>query len=107
MLLNSEDVLASIQGKCLEDGDRCIVVGDLNARCGVNIDRIIQYDPKYKYVDIPDPLPNPNANGGKLIQFCIDCDFLILNNLSTYFSHWKSALTFRRKSMWISSWTCV
>ena len=93
--------IANIQAKCFSSKEKCIIFGDINARCGESINELVTTDTYFNYTPI-DNISRPNSNGSKLLQVCKDCELLVINNLSTCDMEFKSALTFRKKDQWIS-----
>jgi len=93
--------IANIQAKCFSSKEKCIIFGDINARCGESINELVTTDTYFNYTPI-DNISRPNSNGSKLLQLCKDCELLVINNLSTCDMEFKSALTFRKKDQWIS-----
>ena len=92
----SPATLASITQK-RESDDQCIIIGDLNSRCGTGVQRMVQNHPLLHYTPI-DLMSNPNGND--LLQTCVDNDMLIVNNLRTNSKFFESALTFRWGKTW-------
>ena len=80
------------------------MMGDLNARFGISVQQLPREInlSHFSYPFVPDPLPNPNDNALVLLGMCIDERLLIINNLKTQFSHFKSALTYRQGLTWTS-----
>ena len=74
----------------------CVIVGDLNARCG---DKVCELTADLTYKPIDKTL---NDNGREVIQICKDNKLLVLNNLEAEERNFPSDLTFRRKNKWIS-----
>ena len=95
-----DSYFANLHGKILADPHKkYIILGDLNSRCGYKVNElVIQYDTlQYFPIDI-----ESNTHGEKLLQICKDTNMFILNNLSVSGKLFKSALTFRRKKVWLS-----
>ena len=99
----TDDVIASIQGRCLDsDAASFVVGGDLNARCGAAVNSLVRDGSMFVYEGIQDSIPRPNDTGKKVLQLCDDCNMVIVTNLQTNESHFQGALSFRKKIDWIS-----
>ena len=79
---HSHHILAEIQGRCLQDNEKCIILGDLNSRCGDACNRLSKGS-VMRYSGLQDNVSKPNANGESLLQLCQDCNLLLANNLQT------------------------
>ena len=82
-----------------------VLMDDFNGRFGSNARklpvRLNRND--MSYPEIADPVKVPNDNSNDLIGIlCTDEHVLVLNNLKTCDSHFKSNLTYRQEQTWIS-----
>ena len=93
-------VFGHLQGIVKNDeGKKYIFVGDLNSRVGIPPSRKIGGD-EMSYVGCEDTAIN--NNGKEILQLCEDCDLAVINDLKYKDKHFKSRLSFRKKSNWIS-----
>ena len=76
-----------------------MVIGDFNARMGDNVNKLIGNCASLAY-NVVDP--GVNKNGREIFAICQDHDLVLVNNLSTHFSTFAGALTFRQRKKWIS-----
>ena len=69
---------AEIQTRTMYCAYQYVVLGDLNARCGNNLNTLVKnnIEPQYVPVDFRE-----NENGRDLVQICKDNNLLVLNNL--------------------------
>ena len=90
--------------KMHEFNDRCIVIGDLNARLGTSFRELpVRIDKtQYSYPTLPDPVTTPNDNATAMLGICIDEQMLLVNNLQTPIIHFPSKKTFRKGREWVS-----
>ena len=101
----SDSYFSSIQERCMDSDYQFIVLGDFNSRLGSSIRDLAQEDNDIHITyseDLPDPVQRANQNGRKLLQLCQDIKCVVVNNLKTATRHFKGALTFRKKNVWIS-----
>ena len=91
-------------------GEKCLVIGDMNARIGTSVkdlpDRIGLT--QYSYPVIPDPISTPNDNALAMLGICVEEHMLVVNNLKTPDIHFPSKKTFRKGRNWVSELdTCI
>ena len=91
---------ANIQSMCFSHQGDCVIFGDVNARCGQDVKNLTN-SPDFTYSPV-DNVSRPNSNGQALLQICKDSDLLIVNNLKTPNVTLNGALTFRKRTTWIS-----
>ena len=82
-----------------DEGKKYIFLGDLNSRVGIPPTRKVGWD-ELSYTGCEDTAVN--NNGKEILQLCEDCDLAIINDLKYKDKHFKSRLSFRKKSNWIS-----
>ena len=75
------------------------IMGDLNSRVGVPVDLCFDEE-KLTYNGCEDI--TVNGNGRNILQLCGDTKLAVVNNLKYGEKHFKSQLSFRKKSRWIS-----
>ena len=93
-------VFGYVQGLVKNDeGKQVFVMGDLNSRVGAPTDLYIGKE-KCVYEGIEDAVVNKNGKG--ILQLCEETRLVVINNLRYSDSHFKSKLSFRKKSNWIS-----
>ena len=91
----NENSFAEMQAR---SNDRpCVIVGDLNARCGDKVRELMVPGVTYNPID-----KVQNDNGRDVLQICKDNNLLVLNNLVAEERSFPSDLTFRRRKKWIS-----
>ena len=94
----SEDEMANLQAKTIDDETMIVIVGDLNSRIGAKVHNLISNDSwQYNPVDLGE-----NENGKKLFSICKDNDLVIANNLKTEAVTLTSSPTYRMRSKWVS-----
>lgn len=98
----SHESFAAIHEKLMENNcDKCLILGDVNARLGKAV-RDIANNTEYAYPLIPDDVNTPNDNAYALASVCKDNNLIVINNLKTREKHFVSNLTFKKDSTWIS-----
>lgn len=104
-------LVSKIQEKVLsnECENRCILVGDLNARFGNSVHAMLnslhvqqQLVERFSYSDIPDPVAVPTDNAAVLAGLCVNAQLLLLNNLDAANRHFSGNLTYRQGARWVS-----
>ena len=85
---------------CFSHQGDCVIFGDVNARSGRDVKNLTN-SPDFTYSPV-DNVSRPNSNGQALLQICKDSDLLIVNNLKTPNVTLNGALTFRKRTTWIS-----
>lgn len=94
-----ESSLAELQAKSCDGDKHYVIVGDMNARCGNNVQQLVQRHSHLKYNVLDDCV---NDNGRQILQICEDNSLLVLNNLESERVKFTGGLSFRRKKKWIS-----
>ena len=94
-----ESDIANIQAKTVDRKMRYVIMGDLNARFGCNVNTLVDDSASLSYNVID---PGVNDSGKKMIAICKDHDLVVVNNLSTESATFAGALTFRQRNKWIS-----
>ena len=82
-----------------DEGKKFFFIGDLNSRIGIPTEFACG-DEVLKYIGCEDN--NVNSNGKSVLQLCKDNNLVVINNLQYGEKHFKSKLSFRKKSRWIS-----
>ena len=90
-------LLGALEGQ-VKDCDRVIVLGDLNARVGVPVNRNIE-GKRFEYMNVKDD--TVNSMGRALMNVCLENKMLIANHLKWDQTHLGGDLSFKR-SQWIS-----
>ena len=83
-----------------DEGKNFIIIGDLNSRVGTLLN-FRNGDNELKYVGCEDGV-TINKNGRATTQLCQDNNLIVINNLLYGEKHFKSKLSFRKKTQWIS-----
>ena len=99
---HSLEDIARLQCRIIDSNKLCLLVGDLNARCGLEIKKILPSGTSWSYSQLPDPVPHPKSNGRTIIRMCQDLNAVVVNNLHTENKTFPGALTFRKRNRWIS-----
>ena len=93
-------IFGYLQSILKKDGSKTVfILGDLNSRVGIPKDLKFG-DMKLNYSGCNDN--NTNENGRKLLDMCRETFTAVVSNVHFGGVHFKSKLSFRRKSDWIS-----
>lgn len=82
----------------------CFIIGDINARFGQKVKDLLPYLdlPNMSYPVISDPVVNSNTNANLMFSICCDERLLIVNNAKIGNEHFRSNLTYKQGSVWVS-----
>ena len=98
----NEHGIANILGKCADYHTKMpVVFGDFNARMAPIVNQLAKGNQNVLYTPI-DNITYPNVNGRSLLPVLLECDLLVLNNLTYYDKQFSSGLTYRQRTRWIS-----
>ncbi|ELU17227.1 hypothetical protein CAPTEDRAFT_210518 [Capitella teleta] len=97
------DDLASLQCRIHCAGKKRLLIGDMNARRGVQVSTLLSSaSQEWRYDELPDPVPQPKSHGKIVLEMCKHLNAVIINNLSTGSKFFRGSLTFRERQRWIS-----
>ena len=82
-----------------DESKKAIVMGDLNSRVGLPTNLHIEKE-KCVYEGVQDAVVN--KNGKCILDLCEETRLVVVNNLKHDSGHFKSKLSFRKKTNWIS-----